>query len=457
MISCGKWRLIKELSCTPTSKLYFAEKENTLEKAMVKIIDYQDIGQSKEEEIKEIANLSHPRLSSIIEYGLDTLITNECESTEVYLSIASDVVSGKKLIDLISLTGPFSEEMARYYFYQLCDAIGHLSQNGTKQYDLSYNNLFLDEEYNLIVGDPTGKVFEEYLWDIRHIGVTQAPEVYGSMSYSETSDNKKISLDSCHLFSAGVLLFTMVTGKYPFKNPDKNDSYYKYLILLKPELFWRKHLKEHSQGLQALSLEIKEFINLLLSFNPLERPSLDELKELEWYTGQVPTHDEIIQEIDKRISIVNPVIDQIGKDTPDIEDVSDIILSFLSRIELYEYEENLDKVRTCECYIPELKKFTQFFSTSDVETLYKTLLVFIQHFAIQASFSYEHYSLTFTPPRENREDERPAFHTVRILEVKDGLYCVEVINTGGPELIPREVYQILKEFFGGYVNATEPT
>jgi serine/threonine protein kinase len=47
----------------------------------------------------------------------------------------------------------FSEEITKFYFLQMCHAVEHIHHSGYAHLDLKLNNIFLDEWFNIKIGD----------------------------------------------------------------------------------------------------------------------------------------------------------------------------------------------------------------------------------------------------------------------------------------------------------------
>ena len=72
-------------------------------------------------------------------------------------------------MDLLLITGAFSEQLARHYFKQLIYGLDHCHKNGITHRDIKPDNLLLDKNFNLkisgfdfstsiIGGDGSGKL-----------------------------------------------------------------------------------------------------------------------------------------------------------------------------------------------------------------------------------------------------------------------------------------------------------
>ena len=107
-----------------------------------------------------------------------------------------------------------------------------------------------------------------------------------------------VNLAKADMFALGVLLFTMVVGCPPFRRATDSDPYYKYFMRGTDEgleSFWNKH--PSSDRIDSLhdSEGFKDLINSLLSADPKQRPTCDELAAHTWLHQEEPVHsDEIL-------------------------------------------------------------------------------------------------------------------------------------------------------------------
>lgn len=77
-------------------------------------------------EVEIMKNLSHPNIINLIDFN-DT--ADHCKpngvSTPVFF-LALELANGGELFDFIAQTGRFTEDVARFYFHQLCDCFEYL-------------------------------------------------------------------------------------------------------------------------------------------------------------------------------------------------------------------------------------------------------------------------------------------------------------------------------------------
>jgi len=67
--------------------------------------------------------------------------------------LALELARGGELFDYISQTGEFSEDVARYYFHQLIDALDYMNQKGISHRDLKPENILMSDEFALKLAD----------------------------------------------------------------------------------------------------------------------------------------------------------------------------------------------------------------------------------------------------------------------------------------------------------------
>ena len=77
------------------------------------------------------------------------------------------------------------------------------------------------------------------------------------------------------IYSLGILLFNLVTGKYWFIFANYVDNLYKYIIEKNYELFWT--VVKSNKTNKKLSEEFKKLYVKMVAKNPNERPSIEDI------------------------------------------------------------------------------------------------------------------------------------------------------------------------------------
>ena len=67
--------------------------------------------------------------------------------------LALELAKGGELFEYISQTGEFSEDVARYFFHQIIDALEYMNNKGISHWDLKPENILMSDKYSLKIAD----------------------------------------------------------------------------------------------------------------------------------------------------------------------------------------------------------------------------------------------------------------------------------------------------------------
>jgi len=133
------------------------------------------------------------------------------------LFIISDYVAGGELLKLLRKYGPLPEELCCIYFAELVVILDFLHNAGVIYRDVKPENILLDDHGHLqLIDFGLSKWLPRGCRTSTICGTTQymAPEVLQSEPYNHAVD----------WWSAGVLLFQMLTNEYPPKSCDEINN-----------------------------------------------------------------------------------------------------------------------------------------------------------------------------------------------------------------------------------------
>lgn len=154
------------------------------------------------QEAKAAANLSHPNIVTVHDYGLD--------DGQIY--IVMENVPGRDLKTLIRQRGRFPEDEAIPLMVQACAGIGYAHRAGLVHCDIKPHNMLVTPDLRLKVTD----------FGIARALATIHPEehaevVWGSPQYfSPEQASGGPPSPSSDVYSLGVVLYEMLTGTLPF-------------------------------------------------------------------------------------------------------------------------------------------------------------------------------------------------------------------------------------------------
>ena len=169
--------------------------------------------------------------------------------------------------------GGFEEKYCKVIFYKIIQGIKVIHDNGICHRDIKMDNILLDDEFNIKICDfgfscNNKKYLDDYLGTRKYM----APEIVKGMVY----DGIKADI-----FSLGILLFNLRTSKFIFDlNKVNGISLYDY-IKDKNEMIWKI---AESNGIKGLSKEFKNLFLKMVSYEPNERPNINDILNDEWFS-----------------------------------------------------------------------------------------------------------------------------------------------------------------------------
>ena len=214
-ILINRYQLEETLGSGGMSVVYRA-RDLTLERTVaIKILrkDYSSNENFREQfhrEAKAAANLTHPNIVTIHDFGLDA---------ENRLFIVMEYVPGIDLKDLMQRRGRFNIDDAITLMVQACAGVGYAHRAGLVHCDIKPQNMLITPDNRLKVVD---------FGIARALASIQPDErsevVWGSPQYfSPEQAAGKAPSPSSDVYSLGVVLYEMITGQLPFISSDSKE------------------------------------------------------------------------------------------------------------------------------------------------------------------------------------------------------------------------------------------
>ena len=238
-------------------KCYIYESTKDFMQYAAKLVEKTKLQESyaKQSILTEITiqkSLNHPNIVKIKSYSEDP--------ENVY--IIQELCKNRSLDDLLKNRGYLSEFEVQSYMFQLIQGLKYLHDRKIIHRDLKPNNIFLDEKFELKIGDfgLIAKLNNNEDRKTTSCGTKyyMAPEVInpGKKGYSFEVD----------IWSMGVIMYQLLTGKYPFD--DNDDKKLKDKILTKDFNFPNE---------PYISDVAKDLIKQILVKNRIKRPILNQI------------------------------------------------------------------------------------------------------------------------------------------------------------------------------------
>jgi len=168
-------------------------------------------------EAQSAANLNHPNIVSVYDWG---------EEEGTYF-IVMEYVDGRSLATILSTEGPLHPQRAAEVTSDIAAALGFAHRNGVIHRDVKPGNVLISPQGQVKVADfgiarAMGAGTEDNL--------TQAGSVMGTATYFSPEQAQGMPLDPrSDLYSLGVVLYEMITGKPPFTGETPVAIAYKHV------------------------------------------------------------------------------------------------------------------------------------------------------------------------------------------------------------------------------------
>ena len=246
--------------------VYCVENRITGSKRAMKVISKNE--NCSEDDDREILNeinilrtLDHPNILKIFEFY---------SSKESY-SIVTELCQGGELFQEIIDRGPFNETYAAYVMLQILSAINYCHGMKIVHRDLKPENILIVERDSSgrprikIADFGTSKMFEK--------GAVQR-KLVGSSYYIAPEVLKKHYDEKCDIWSCGVIMYILLSGRPPFGGDSDKEIMNKVA---------KGEYDLESSPFDTLSSSGKDLIKKLLIMDPKKRISAQEALSHPWF------------------------------------------------------------------------------------------------------------------------------------------------------------------------------
>lgn len=238
----------------------------TNEKVAIKILDKIRMQEDEEDIVRvqrEIAILKRMRHKNIIQL-YEIMESNR----NIYLVM--EYCEGKELFDYIVMKKRLSEAESLKFFHEIVDAIEYLHSQNIVHRDLKPENLLLDSKLSIKVSD----FGLSRTYDNENLLSTPC----GTPSYAppEMLKGEEYHGLLSDVWSAGVILYAMLSGYLPFSESNEELNCQKIINCVYEIPEW-------------VSEPAVDLLNQILKQDPLDRFDIEQIKEHPWFNSCAPS------------------------------------------------------------------------------------------------------------------------------------------------------------------------
>lgn len=226
----GQFRITQRIGSGGMGAVYKAEQPDMNRFVAIKILHSKYLSRSDlvsrfRREARAMSHLSHPNTARVFLYG--QLEDNACYFVMEYLE-------GRNLAQLVRAEGPMDPERAINVMIQVCGALEEAHQAGIVHRDMKPENIFLTaqggiEDFPKVLDFGLAKVTERQMRPGSLI-LTQEGMVFGTPEFMSPEQARGEPLDGrSDIYSLGVILFELLTGKLPFDAKQPMDFINKHI------------------------------------------------------------------------------------------------------------------------------------------------------------------------------------------------------------------------------------
>lgn len=225
---------------------------------------------------------NHPNILKSYYSNPDGVLKNGSKTEDVLYNLI-ELADNGPVSNIVRVTGSIEEELVRFMFLQLSDAVYYMHSKRLAHLDIKLENILLDKYFNIKLAD-LGVTLQldsksnesNYRRGTVHY---MAPEI------SNLQKNDKYDALKADVYSLGVCLYLMLIGEFPDANflnkysslttTDSGSDEAMEVDVVKDQISTNKW--------PELSENARNLIIQMLALEPETRPTIDEILAHPWF------------------------------------------------------------------------------------------------------------------------------------------------------------------------------
>lgn len=254
-----------------------------------------DVKKNYEQEKVAYGRFDHKNTLKMLDSFEDFYYISESGACKRFNVLVLEYAAKGDLFAYIEKTKAFQDQMARHIFTEILDGLQHMHESGYAHLDIKLENVYFDQDYVVKLAD----------FDLSRQITSKdfSPRRVGSVNYMapEIQEDRGFNGVKVDIFSLGVLLFCLASGKLPFVSAKANDAWFKHIKSGHFDLFWELHER---RGI-VFPANLQALLTSMLAYDPDRRPSIQAIRTSPWMRSSLPADNEYLEEMDRRFTRVS--------------------------------------------------------------------------------------------------------------------------------------------------------
>ena len=215
----GRYEILEELGRGEMGVVYKAHDPLIDRFVAIKTIDLQKLGEKEKDEYKTrfyqeakaAGRLNHPNIITIYDLGRKGDIAY----------IAMELMEGPELQNIVAENQPLSIGEKLDVAFQVAEGLAYAHEHGIVHRDIKPSNIMVLRGRHVKIADFGIARIESSLWS------TRVDQIIGSPLYMSPEQIQSHPIDRrSDIFSFGIVLYQMLTGRLPFNGDNVNSVMY---------------------------------------------------------------------------------------------------------------------------------------------------------------------------------------------------------------------------------------
>jgi len=187
--------------------------------------------------------------------------------------------------------------LVRTYFHQIISALEYLHSHDIYHLDLKPENILIGSDFKLKIAD-----FDSAYMSTDNFILSRGTKNYRAPELRKRSPTEYKKAD---IYSAGIILFLLVTGFLPYIEDKPIKGYDLEALLWEQDssLFWDAQKSIH-KNFPELDNDLKDLLIQMLKYNTIERASLADIKFSAWYKGKIYSETQLIEKVSPKLTLM---------------------------------------------------------------------------------------------------------------------------------------------------------